>query len=371
MTSTITDFIDSRTSVAWLQTRFGHMGFGTSNFWKDPPSKEGDPNLVKLDDKTVPVKRLDYSPPGQSNADFFVMSPDGNDIMTSRMGEKGKIAIGNADRVFTKDGKLLHGEPYDRKNNPRDFMDDLLNREFFGKVVRVNYLGADKLMPLGLVKVSEGNYRTENWLKLAPDTVYHIKGKLTIGNPDNADIIDADTKVITRPSVTISGGKARLMVEGNIDIVDNVKYKEKSPHPISGMVNIPSVRAHATDTIRISPNVTAIELMMLAEKEFHSGRSTKQLRILGDVITYTAYWEREPLKGPRGEEEPINKPSELIYEDMRKYLLTPPGDQKLWDIQNVWREVSPGTGVPKLQKIYDLLDKIDLEARKKEAREKK
>jgi hypothetical protein len=84
--------------------------------------------------------------------------------------------------------------------------------------------------------------------------------------------------------------------------------------------------------------------MMLAESEFHSGRSDQQLRILGDVIAYKTFWERSPLNQERENEEMVNKPSEIIYEDFRKYVLTPPGDKKLPDSGHFWKEVNISSG---------------------------
>ncbi|MDP2691635.1 MAG: hypothetical protein Q8O95_04515 [bacterium] len=85
--------------------------------------------------------------------------------------------------------------------------------------------------------------------------------------------------------------------------------------------------------------------------EFHSGRSDQQLRILGDVIALVTFWERTPLNTERENDDMVNRPSEIIYEDFRKYVITPPGDKQLPDAGHMWREVHPSTGRPLLESI--------------------
>ena len=88
--------------------------------------------------------------------------------------------------------------------------------------------------------------------------------------------------------------------------------------------------------------VTDLNIYLSARNTFSSGKSDKQLRILGDVIAREAVWERTPLL----EENPteFNKPSEYLIEDFRKYVIPPPGDAELPDDRNVWRQVNPSTG---------------------------
>ena len=80
----------------------------------------------------------------------------------------------------------------------------------------------------------------------------------------------------------------------------------------------------------------------MARDTFKSGESRKQLRVLGDVIANNTVWERQPLLEFSPKE--FNKPSEYIIEDMRKYVVPPPGDTEVPDDYNVWRQVNPSTG---------------------------
>jgi uncharacterized repeat protein (TIGR01451 family) len=314
------DYITSLTSVAWLQTKNGHIGFGTP-LWKSSPLA-GDPNWVSLTDRTIASEMKFYTPPNEYNADFIVYSTDNADPLRSKLGEK--VAANGFDQGFlsSNSGKLSRGEAYDRSKYPRDYMDDLLNKQVYGKVLRLNSLSS---LPSGMTK--NGNTLLIGSTRFEMDTIYHFKGEVIIGSSVQTTVF--------------SGGRARLVVEGNTSIRGNTSYAENSGPDLS---TIPSIRLHSTGNIIISPNVTDIELMMLAENEFHSGRSDQQLRILGDVIAYKTFWERSPLNQERENEEMVNKPSEIIYEDFRKYVLTPPGDKKLPDSGHFWKEVNISSG---------------------------
>lgn len=337
------DYISVLTSVAWLKTKNGHVGIGTP-FW----SGSGDPNAVDLGDAVVNSQMKFYTPPNEFNSDMLIYSHSGNDPLKSRLQGSSRIASQGIKQGYITDKlsgeskinlshnhQLSRGEAYDREQFPRDYYDDLLNRQLYGEVIRLN----NDLSQLSGLSGSDGNYRLSGGSTYEVDKIYYLKGNLSIGNPAAPG----------ENSYSISGGKARLFVEGSVTIYDNVQY---SSHSGSDLATIPSLRLHSTGNISIHQLVTDIELMMLAENEFHSGNGDEQLRILGDVITYKAFWERTPLNKERDEDEEVNKPSELIYEDYRKYILTPPGDKKLPDIGNVWREVNPSTGRPILEPLW-------------------
>jgi hypothetical protein len=315
------DYITALTSVAWLQTKNGNLGFGEA-FWNSVPGN-GDPNFVQLSDRTISTEMKFYTPPGEYNADFIIYSPENSDPLLSRIGEK-IVSLG-FDQGFigpNETRKLSRGESYDRTEYPRDYMDDLLNKQIYGKVVRLNADRPTGFSLSGSTLVFTGPFSFES------DTVYHYKGDAIIGSSGGSS------------PLVISGGRARLVVDGNVRIASNINYSKNS----GDLSQIPSLRLHATGNILIDPSVTDIELMMLAENEFHSGKSDQQLRILGDVIAYKTFWERFPLNEARNADDALNKPSEVIYEDFRKYLLTPPGDKKLPDTGHFWREVGAGSG---------------------------
>lgn len=304
------DYISAYTSTAWLQTHGGHL---LSNTIVRNPS-ENDANTVELSDASVDSTPKDYSPPGYYSSDFLVIKPSGgNTAFTSRLPSGGTII--SSDKLAFLDSpipgqegtiQLSRGHSYDRSVNPREFRDDLINRQIYGKVV-----------PLSQSSLN-GSFIFE------ADSIYHHQGDLTI---DGSPFI-------------IDGGRARLYVEGSVTIKGNIAYSKTTDTELG---NIPSLRLHATGNIMIDPSVTDIELMMLTEKEFHSGTGTTQLRILGDVIAHDAYWERKPLDDYEDDEE-VNRPSERIWEDYRKYLITPPGDKILPDFEQAWREVNISSG---------------------------
>ncbi|MDF2379368.1 MAG: hypothetical protein P1V18_04065 [Candidatus Gracilibacteria bacterium] len=333
LTDTDKDYITALSSVAWLKTRNGNIGFG-GNAW----SAAGTPNKVDLGDKSFDIEMKLYTPPLETNSDFLIYAPDNTVNLKSRLNWGGYVSDSSSEQGFVdnpwEEGKKIprRGDAYDRDETafPRNYYEDLLQREIYGKVIEV-----DSDRPAWINPPTGTEYTTATTLTPEIDTIYHIKGNLIIGS--------------VGITTTISGSKARIIVDGNVEIRGNVKYGTNS----GPLENLPSMRLHSLNNIVIHPSVTDVEMMMLAEGEFHSGRSDQQLRILGDVITYKAFWERAPLKNQRNEDEDINKPSELIVEDYRKYLLTPPGDKKLPDIGYMWREVNPSTGRPILESLIN------------------
>ncbi len=306
------DYATVLTSVAWLQTKNGHLGFGSPIWASDPGT--GDPNWVNLGDKLLPSAMKWYTPPNQSNADLLVLHSGNQDPVESGLGSSGRVkrvdSQGFIDSPLEGIGpQISRGGAYDRAENPRDYLDDLLNRQLYGKVIRLNQA---KQLPPGITR-NGSEFLVEGNLFLEDDHVYHIKGELRIGKVGGSPVI-------------LSKGRARLLIDGSAQILSNVEYASSDANDLS---QVTSIRLHTLRDIQVHPTVTDIELMMLAEGRFASGKSDKQLRILGDVIAQRAAWERRPLNNPREQDEEVNKPSEIIYEDFRKYLVAPPGDRKL------------------------------------------
>jgi hypothetical protein len=312
MKSSDQDFVTVLTSVAWLQTKHGHVGFG-SPLWESDPGN-GDPNWVQLGEQALPSLMKWYTPPDQSNADLLVLHSGQSDPVQSGLGSSGRVERaelqGFLDSPLEGEGRqLARDNAYDRRENPRDYLDDLLNRQLYGKVIRLNQASE---LPVGMTR-NGSEFEIQGSLYLEDDTIYHLKGELRIG------------KVGGSP-VALARGRARLIVDGSAQILSNVEYASSKASDLS---KVTSIRLHTLEDIQIHPSVTDVELMMLAEGRFASGKSDKQLRILGDVIAQTVAWERRPLNKAREDDEQVNKPSEIIYEDFRKYLVSPPGDRKL------------------------------------------
>ena len=198
---------------------------------------------------------------------------------------------------------LQQGEAYDRKNNPRDFKEDLLVRQKYGPVV------TDQLPTTLKGTVDIGDNR-----------VWHQTGDLIIGQEGIED------------KVFFSGGQSRIYVDGDVYLKANIFYKT---HESENANDITSVRIDAQN-IYISGEVQDLELLMLARDSFHSGESYKQLRILGDVIAKAVFWERKPNLEISPDD--INRPSEYIIEDYRKYILPVPGDTALPDEYSIWKQ---------------------------------
>lgn len=312
LVSTDRDYVTALTSVAWLQTKNGHMGFGSPLWETDPVT--GDPNWVNLGDTAVPSLMKWYSPPGESNADLYILHTGDHDPLESGLGGSGRVKNDESEGFIhspleDQGRQLSRAQMYDRDENPRDYLDDLLNRQLYGRVIRLNNA---QLLPPGMTR--NGNtFSIRGPLSLENDTIYHLKGLLQVGQ-------------VGISSIQLVSGRARIIVDGDVEILSNVRYAK---HDADDLSKVTSIRVHSLGNIQVHPAVTDIELMMLAEGRFASGKGDKQLRILGDVIAHTVAWERRPLNNARELDEEVNKPSEIIYEDFRKYLVPPPGDEKL------------------------------------------
>lgn len=304
--------IQALSSVAWLQTKYGHLGFG-EQVWSQEPAI-GDPNSVALEDELVSSWMKWYLPPDQHHSDFLVTLPQRKSLISSRLGS-------DAELVVSTHEEFQRGEAYDRKEWARNYHDDLLKYELYGEVTRINQLND---LPDGILKVKEG-YEIRGQLDLEDQSILFIDGSLSIGKQDSVTVF--------------TGGRSRIIVSGNVQIKGNISLGSQES----------TVRIHSLSDIIVAPEVTDIELLILAEGTFRSGRSDQTLRILGDVIANNTAWERTPLLAERDEHDRLNEPSEIVIEDLRKHLQTAPGDQKLADRGHIWTEVLPANGSSFLQ----------------------
>jgi|CXWL01.1.fsa_nt_gi hypothetical protein len=309
------DTISVYTSTAWLETHLGNFGIDTIIRYSNPLQN---PNFVPLADRNILTAPKDYAPPGSYNAEQLIFLQDNSgDNLSSKIKNGKKYLSDPLQLGFIPSAEhqgsfqLARGDAYDRLEQRRNFEKDLLTHQLYGKVITV-----------------KGNTTYIGSQTFAADTITHIIGNLIIDDPS---------------IFTILGGKARLYVDGDVFIKSNIKYGNNS----GTLETIPSLRVHSKGNLFIDGNVTQVELMMLSEGEFHSGKSKKQLVILGDVIAGKVFLERQPLiydaKVPE-DEQAVNRPAEIIYEDYRKYILPPPGDQQLPDTGNIWREVNVDNG---------------------------
>ena len=293
-------------STAWLKTQGGNLAtngrlannetranhvpltFGNGDYMER--------NRYVHDPETVLTPSKRYTPDAQSNAETMIFSGGTNEAMHSEQGEAWQSE-------GTQFPFLQQGEAYDRKNNPRDFKEDLLVRQKYGPVV------TDQL-PVTLKGVVD----------IGDNQVWHQTGDLIIGQEGVDD------------QVIFSGGQSRIYVDGDVYLRANIFYKTKESQDAN---DITSVRIDARN-IYISGEVQDLELLMLARDSFHSGESYKQLRILGDVITGSVFWERKPNLEISPDD--INRPSEYVIEDYRKYILPVPGDTELPDEYAIWKQ---------------------------------
>jgi len=299
--------IDVYTSTAWLKTEKGHIGTNDQLTNRDTPANHVDLGMTPFRDHLTPSYL--YTPPNEFNAEYMVFGKNGTGSMKTSCGEDG---AGNCDdwTVTGTEFKFLQkGEAYDRDVNPRNYYDDMLDRQMYGEV-----------------KKNELSSNLNGTVELGDDIVWHNDGDITIGKLGLPD------------EVVFAGGQARIYTDGDVYINANIRYGTSQ----AGNYNsITSVRIDARN-IYVSGEVEDLQVMLLARNSFKSGKSKKQLRILGDVIAGQSHWEREPLLEFSPDE--FNKPSEHIIEDMRKYVVPVPGDTQVPDDYSVWRQVNPSTG---------------------------
>ena len=326
-----TTHVSVYTSTAWLKTQGGHIGTNGSF-----TNEDGDFNSVDLisyqdinneEDRYAWLNEYvrtnhltpssDYTPPGEFNAEYMIFGNNGTGDMKTSCGQNGEsdceawhVTDFTPFRNENEGASFVQkGEVYDRINNPRNYEEDLLIREKFGKV-RTGELS---------------NFLT-GAVELGDDIVWNNTGDIYIGSDEDDDV------------VTFNGGQSRIYTTGDVYIKADIKYQTS----ISSNYNdITSVRIDARN-IYVDGEVEDLEVMLLAREGFYSGVSKKQLRILGDVIAKNTFWQREPLL--EFDVEEINKPSEYIIEDMRKYIVPAPGDTELPDNYTIWRQVNPATG---------------------------
>ncbi|MDH5597295.1 MAG: hypothetical protein OEY44_04265, partial [Candidatus Peregrinibacteria bacterium] len=300
------------TSTSWLKVGGGHVG--TNGFIQNSEALANRVNLgfgsgqymesnqYVYDPSTILTPSGSYTPPEATNANFMIFAGQGNEAMLTDAGDDWVV-------TGTTFPYLQRGDAYDRAATPRDFRSDLLEREKFGEV-RV-----DKL-PSTLTGT----------IDIGDDIVWHQTGDLHIGVQGFPD------------AVMITGGQARIYVDGNVYINTNMFYETQT---VESYNDITTLRIDARN-IYVDGMVTDIQALLLARESFHSGESFNQLRLLGDVIAGASYWERKPLIEQSPEE--INSPSEYLIEDLRKYVVPAPGDTEVPDAYDIWRQVNPGTG---------------------------
>ena len=292
------------TSTAWLKTQGGHIG---TNSWF-AHGADTLANYVPLGINPVEVQSHltpseVYTPPGEANADYMVFASQ--DI--------GALEQAHNDADWVQTGVefpfLQQGDPYDQEIHPRNYTQDLLERQLYAPVEKETL-----------------NSPLLGTVELGDNVVIHHEGDLVIGEEGSPD------------PVFFNAGQVRLYVEGDVYIYTDVFYDSEG---ITGYAQMPSVRIDAA-TIYVDGAVENLELMLLARENFYSGESHRQLNILGDVMAKNTVWERKPLL--QFEPTKFNEPSEYVIEDLRKYVIPVPGDTQLPNDHTIWRQVNPATG---------------------------
>jgi hypothetical protein len=354
--------IDVYSSAAWIQTKGGHMG--SNNTIASSGNNEvsfevlmsqilGDMSTQKMKRSAIAPK--DFSPENQHNAELMIFSPkpdirqstSGNiHQFTSKAGWYQEIAEetseGNpfaSQENLKRYGYNRYGEEYDDGEFTRDYFEDLLEKEMYGEVISLEKLCEETISDAQCSQILSETFSTSGNIHKTGNSLF-IKNRLIL---PAGKILHTTMQTHFGESLSdliITGGSARFHIENDVFINGNILYGDMSA---KNYFHLPNMRLHARN-IRISPNTEYIEMQMKAENEFSTGKSSKQLQILGDVIAQSTFFERDPVVLFSPEDFENNPPSEVIIEDMRKYLIPAPGDTVPRMQDTFWQQVNPSTG---------------------------
>lgn len=372
--------VDVFSSAAWIKTEGGHLGTN-----KEIKSEGGADNMLKFrnyvgDDEiqeTEFTKPKDFAPENQDNAEFMVYAP------STLNEDTGKSEFSSAARWYhtidseSKDkyGYNQKGEEFDNgvdcssvsvsdldkyeQGCKYDYRSELIEKQSYGEVIdlveeckdyvsdnaqiwgteaardlcntylkQYRGLSVDLYDPVGGIRLELNNrFVIRKGFNLPKGKIYYIPSDyfLDLGHADEDLILD--------------GSSARLEVDSDVNIEGNIFYASSKA---ANYLDIPNLRLSGKE-IRVSPEVEYIEMQITADK-FYTGQSHEQLKILGDVIAGETYFQRSPTNVLSADELESNPPSELIIEDLRKYIIPSPGDTILRDREEVWQQVNPSTG---------------------------
>jgi len=341
-----TTFVDVFSSTAWVQTKGGNLGTNndlssvgiTQNILKYSEGESFLDNITRAQSNTAPK---DYAPLDQFNSEFMIFAKKPpmrvGDITEFSSESNWYYEIpDDVQSSFSEDEKKqmygfgLHGDEYDRalSNSPRKYSEDMIDRELFGEVI--DFSNADvqgNLSRFGDIAQAGNTFTITRELLLERGKIYFFPTGYTVilGN-EFSDLV-------------LKGSSSRLRVEGSVFIEGNIIY---GSHQALSYLDIANLRIDA-DTITVNGRVEYIESQLQAEV-FYSGESNIQLKILGDVIADETHFQRSPSNVYNPESVKRNPPSELIIEDLRKFIVPAPGDTILRDSQNWWQQVNPLTG---------------------------
>lgn len=347
--------IDVYSSTAWVQTKGGNIGTnGDGVVLKDVQGNRiatdasrfkyaGGEEFFSGENTKQTLNTSQsfadmYTPRNQSNADFMVFAKPQATLGSMEAALTSLISRSNwyheipATDIFTNEKKQQRygydtkGEEYDRDVFKRDFPTDLLQHQIFGRVIDLS-----KISKAGVIVAGTAITITDTF-ELERGVVYHIPSgyTLTLGEPGR--------------DLHLTGSSARIQADkgGVIAINGNIVY---GSHSAVNYLDVPNLRIDAGEggTITIAPHVEYIESQLRAGT-LSTGHSENQLRILGDVIADTTNFQRSPVNVYDPENYEQNPPSELIIEDLRKYVVPPPGDTTLRTSDSTWGQVNPETG---------------------------
>lgn len=240
-----------------------------------------------------------YAPPGSFHWDYVVSSNDDDSSLKSSKWWY----------LMWKDVQMWHWSIYDREHNPRNFYEDITERQMYWKVI-------------------EKNNTFEDSIETELNHIYHYKWDLTLEN--------LSWKVL------VSGPKATIVVDWDLYINSDVEYSKEN---VSSSKLMSFLGIIVKGDIYVHEDVEYTVWAWHVEWTLHTWPWVKTLKHLWSWTVWDIDLER---KAPENYERDVNEPSERIIFDDQIYFLTPPGfaelDDGIWSIKtNInnfsWKEI--------------------------------
>lgn len=287
-------------STAWIETSWGHVH--TNQSFVQDGTQANTYNLGEEGFENIVSAPKNYAPTGHSHWDYLISTNGSSPNLISKKWWY----------VTWKQIKQWHGYHYDRENNPRNYLDDLVKHKLHGK------------------NFEEIQEDTLDKIILQRDGVHYKKWDLTLQNSSWSGV------------VLVSWSYWTLVVDGDLYIQSDVDYDRSINEKIEDMSYL---WVYVTGDIHYSSNVNKTVWSFYAEGTISTWVSPYRLLHYGSLVANAFNFERT---APEKYERSVNESALYIEFDDHIYELTPPGftelDDWIWSIkyninQFSWEEV--------------------------------
>ena len=347
--------IDVYSSSAWIQTKWGNMWTNkeiisektqnstwryVNDFFFSKWDTFFDNSIIN---SPVTSQPKDYSPKDQYNAQYMIFTKQKyNDLNEAEFNSESnwytfiEDKIGNWKKIYDFDlsvlneGKYwfwLRWYEYDKWEGLwRNYEEDLIEKQQFWKVIDFSLLSKVNMKKLWNIVRHWSTYTITEMLNLKAWQIYYFP---------EWSILNLWNKY---SDLLIKWWSAKIYIKWNVNINWNIFY---AIHKWKNYHNMSNLRIEA-EIVNVSGDVEFIE-SQIKTWYFYSWESTLQLKILWDLIATETHFQRLPAWISNPEEYDVNPPSELIIEDLRKYLIPTPWDTTYRWYYTKWEQVNPLT----------------------------